>query len=258
MATTSTLTHPDDMKNELSSALLTLMGDDFFGPGGASAIVYGSRREDSDIDLMIVSPKSEVCLPVQLGKADLLLIESNLLQYELSVLDPTFSAPFLSGELLLGDESWWQWNRARLSSATAMPQAVHHATEPSTECLTYTNQYLSQLEHLSHRGPAEMCEGGQTILASALRNLSFSISYASFAAHYSRPASKACLLHDLEREGALHLPEFWAFYRAMKNTRSLREADVRSWVSTWNHLRAEGETTAATQLFVLNQVKCTA
>lgn len=208
---------------ELRAALCALLGRDYLA-AGMQVVVYGSRRRTRDIDIVVVQPQETATPSLKVGQLDLFVVSRKRFDRLLGVLDLLAVEPALTGELVYGDAPAWSAVRDRLVETPPSGRCVEHACRRSLEEYLVACRLWEQYEQ----------DGDPELPEWAFVNLSFSVSYASFARFYAQPGSKACTLDGLIRAEKVFLPEFWAFRNGVKQKNDDVEADsVGDWLSTW-------------------------
>ena len=206
---------------KLAPKLKALLGDGYFR-AGATAIHYGSRREGRDIDLTLVQPEEPRSPGVQLGRLDLFLVSYARFDALLSVLDPNVVEPIATGTVVLGDQDWFAGLGRALPARRSDSTCVEHALLSSIRAFEYSASHLA-----GYRAGGE-----RRCLTMARTDLSFSISYASFAKRYARVGAAPCTLRELAGAGQLLAGGFWEYFEEQKdNTPDPRE--LEGWLVAW-------------------------
>lgn len=179
-----------------------------FWPGRGPAecplvILYGRQGGQSDTDLFIVTPDTPPFPYCILGAVDMAMMDIQTTEGLLGLFDPIATEPVLTGEQLLGPEASLEALRARLQAQRTDPEIVRYLRRRGLE------------ELLGAVRQAESALGSKAGCVWTLQNLSFAISYLSFARHYETHA-QAATLRQLEETGGRLWPEFWRFYDRAK------------------------------------------
>lgn len=206
--------------HRLSELLRELLGDQYFNEGG-EAVLYGSTSDGRDIDILLVQEEEPPAAVVVSGQLDIYVLSRKTFTWLLDLLDPHVTEPVLTGSVLIGDEGRWRELHDSLENTRGSRDAVWHA------CRRSLVEYLNAEE--LHRAASTLT--GR--LEWAFQTLSFSISYACFASHYSSGGS-VCTLRDLAKARRLLMPEFWEFRTTVKNgAATLEPSDVEQWLRRW-------------------------
>ncbi len=165
----------------------------------AHAVVYGSRRQDRDIDLLIVDPRTSSHCYIELGRFDILLLSPSRLEALATRLDPVVTEPLLTGELVSGDHQAWDDYVMALRSRRPDRSCASHAMIRSLEETIHT-------QRIAETPPDARVS---TDVSSIWQGLSWAISYMSFARLYTSPNAESVTLSSLIHDRLILIPEFW-------------------------------------------------
>ena len=205
---------------ELTNAVVTLLGPSF---AAAESVVihYGSRKVGRDIDLFVVQHSPAPSGFIEVGLLDLAVTSDFDFVRRLRLFDPAVTEPVLTGGLLCGDSERWRHYRATLDACRSTDASVAFLQSRANE------QHRSARDILKVAMRAECTE----YTTFALQSAGWCVSYSSFAAHYRNSATLACSFVDLAEKGKLLLPEFWAFFRRVRNgAEQASNDDVDLWL----------------------------
>lgn len=136
---------------------------------------YGSRRPDSDLDLLAVFEQVAVMSQVLFGNVDLLQLSREEFMDLLDRRDICATEPLLSGRLLVGDAKDWSRLEERIRSETVPAGVPSYLLECSRNALgNATSFYQLACDSISRRNQAGFWA-----------NCSFAVGYLEYAAHYS-------------------------------------------------------------------------
>ena len=200
-------------------------------PQGSCLVWYGSGVEGHDVDLVLVQ-ESPVPFPRAIvGQLDVSLFSVGEFLQLTNLLDPAATEPLLTGHLIGGDDSIWHRLVGAVGSIVAATDSVVHLQSRSLKNALIVGDILARAKDTDE----------QDHLRWALINLSFSISYASFAKYYRRLPYGAVTMKRLREEAALLLPEFWPFLDRVKRRQDqLLYRDARGWLDRWIGTPASG------------------
>lgn len=188
-----------------------------------AGVWYGSKTRGSDLDLVIIQEEEPASLGILCGNLDLLVLGRTRFESLAKVRDPLVTEPLLSGSMLFGDSDFWRSALVEVKN-TPTPEGC------STHCCRRGIEEALAAHNLCCTAEAS---GSLEHARWALENLSYSISYISFAKHYSEKRSRACTLEDLIRRKRILLPEFWTFWRANRRRRLNDIGAVRKQLDGW-------------------------
>ncbi len=154
------------------------------------AMVYGSRKPYSDIDLFMVSDR----LPcTHFGWLDIYSVTSKVFDDLISKFDISISDPLFTGEMVCGDKGIVEQTKAKLLSSAIAPDAIRfhrqHAEIAKETALQYgedSSEYQTALRYnRSYLANAKELEQGRKPLT--LKNLIalYPELFAGFKVHYS-------------------------------------------------------------------------
>ena len=207
---------------ELREALRRLLGEHYLRQT-VHVVLYGSRKPERDIDIVVVQSEKARGPTLTVGRLDLFVIERKQFTALLSLLDPVITEPLLTGELLFGNSASWELLQKKTRGVAPNRAAEEHATRRSFEEYLIADQLWQQYQ----------TDAAPETLRWCLQNLSFSISYASFARHYASAEAQVLSWAQLRTLGKALLPEFWSFYDRVKEHDDLQPASVAHWLPAW-------------------------
>ena len=221
------ITAADDVQlPKIAGALSVLLGDSFFSDGALCAC-YGSRKAGRDCDLVLVQPSPTLTPHFVAGQLDVFLVSYDGFSRLVDLLDPLAAEPLLTGTLLLGSVGHWSALQDRLRATPPTEACIHHACQRSVEETCNVDRFL--LEWIQSRRA--------NLLAWALQNLSYAISYGSLAIHYAQRSQGAESLASLRSHGHMLMPDFWEYYDSVKAGAPVVHEDVEACLSRWrSHL----------------------
>lgn len=209
-------------KKELRDLIFKLFGETHF-QSGAYAVLYGSEK-GRDIDVLLVQEDRIPTQNLLAGQTDFFIISKSNFDMLLGLLDPVVVDPVLSGEIILGDSNEWYKLRKQIKDTSPETACSEHAVLRSLEESLSTNRIWCQYQN----------ESDPVLLEWAFQNLSFAISYLSFARRYSQPESKTCTLSTLINHGQILLPDFWEYRASIKSSLSKPDSEsVKHWIGKW-------------------------
>ncbi|MBU0707679.1 nucleotidyltransferase domain-containing protein [Patescibacteria group bacterium] len=143
---------------------------------------YGSRRPDSDIDLLVVldsvQPKA---YHGPVGHLDMTEISSQDFETGLSIFDPAITEAVLTGQLIWGDSTAVVEHVQFLRTHSLDSSAIETLRERSLRNYKYAREYLAHAAYVTitrtNGSPSQSLE-------LAIANLSFALSYLEFARYY--------------------------------------------------------------------------
>ena len=210
-------------KKEIRNLLLKLFGQPYF-QSKCTAVLYGSQKKGRDIDILLIQEGRTPTPHLLAGQMDFFIVSKSDFKALLKLLDPIVVEPALTGQILFGDTDKWKRLKKRVSNTKPKPACSEHALLKSLEETLSTNRIWRQYQ--SERDPI--------LLEWTFQNLSFAISYLSFAKYYSQLNSSPCTLSKLINKGKVLLPDFWLYRSSVKNGSSeLNSTYLEHWISLW-------------------------
>lgn len=210
-------------KKEIRNLLFKLFGQPYF-QSKCTAVLYGSQKKNRDIDILLIQKDRTPTPHLLAGQIDFFIVSESNFKTLLKLLDPVVVEPVLTGEILFGDTDKWDRLKKRVSNTKPKHACSEHAGLKSLEETLSTNRIWRQYQ--SERDPI--------LLEWAFQNLSFAISYLSFAQYYSQPNSFPCTLSNLIDKKKILLPDFWLYRHSVKNGSSeLNSTSLEHWISLW-------------------------
>lgn len=206
----------------VKKALGCLMGPAFLKTAVAG-VWYGSRRPGADIDIMVVQESEAASIGTLCGNLDLFVLGRARFEALVKLRDPMVTEPILTGELVFGDRRVWAGLRGDLEHSAPSADCVSHCCRRALEEALSAHNFCCTAE----------ASGTLTHARWALDNLSYAISYLSFARHYAGQGAKACTLQQLIRERGALFPEFWDFWRSGRREKLTDVGLVRGWLENW-------------------------
>lgn len=188
------------------------------------AIWYGSRDPRSDVDLLLVCAESEV-QRFAVGRLDLIALASAELLQRIRLLDPVFTEPILTGELVAG-------------SAEALARYRHEIahTPVARSALDYLDmQSFRRMSHAIELAAGYDYSGDVAFLRRAADEAAWAHSYRAFATAYRERQARPFSFEDL-RSVSSCTPAFEKAMRARElgsRRENVPEEDVRALLTPW-------------------------
>lgn len=210
-------------ESNIYKSLLTLFGKEFVTNAYLIAI-YGSQISGHDLDILIVQRNPVATPSLIAGMLDLSLISEKDFHRRLKLLDPFVTEPLFTGKMLSGNHTEFSDLKKQIQNIT-----------PTQECLEYLVQESMNLTIKTCNLWNNIKETNEfEYLKWVLQNLSFSISYKSFACFYNQENSRPCTLNDLILLKKILLPSFWEYRgKARKNSHNITCSNIEMWISKW-------------------------
>ena len=189
---------------------------------------YGSRKDDADIDLLIVTGSQTHWDQCCLGRLDLACLPLEQFKDMAFKLDPLVIEPLFSGEVLIGNDCDIKEMKAEVSSRTPTPEDITYLSHRSLA------EYLKTISLLSHYKNS----GEQSHLLWALVNLSFAFSYRLLADLYEKELWNGPLLlkHILESGSPIEVESlFQTLHNEKRDPSILNDSLITSYVENWRH-----------------------
>ncbi|MCP3904247.1 MAG: hypothetical protein GY715_11500 [Planctomycetes bacterium] len=181
-----------------------MLGSSFVAAGGV-AVQYGSRKADSDLDIMVVQENAVATPKMAVGRLDLFVVAMSDLVALSELLDPAATEPVLTGDLLLGCPDRWQATTRFCASVRASDAAVSHLRTQSARSVNTAEQWWRRFE-------ISAC---MTALRWLAQCLAFARSYRLFADYYSRTGGEPITLARLRTQDD---GSFWSWYEMTKRS----------------------------------------
>lgn len=102
------------------------------------ALVYGSRKEYSDIDLFIISDKIG---DINLGWLDVYSISSSQFEEQFRLFDLSITDPLTTGEVIMGDKDYLIQLKKKLKTQQITSEAIMHNLNRSRQQAAYSEKY---------------------------------------------------------------------------------------------------------------------
>lgn len=211
-----------DMNHQVEAIREILEADDL-----VLLLQYGSsvRSDDpNDIDLFAVCDAGFELRRQHLGDLDLITVTVDSLEHYLCRLDPIYcTEPFLTGDVVHGDETLYEYICDRISEADAW--------EPPNAVTYNLRRAVEQQYHLTEELKAgDISDGAKT--------LTFAVSYRLFAWWYARHPCQALSYRELLEKTTYEteLRTILDPFDRSKNGDDPTESDLMEAVLTWEKL----------------------
>lgn len=189
--------------------------------GAMNVIQYGSSVRDTqdcnDIDLFAICDDAVQRENFELGHWDVIRLTEDQFHSYTERLDPVYcTEPLLTGELIYGDDEWYQDTKTEVQSITPSQQVIDH------NLIESFNEYRRAMNHLHQGHPTE-----------AAKILSFSISHWIYAQWYSQ-GNSAASLHQVV-EASVYEDHYRSTRQTMKAdlSESARQQQVQTALLAW-------------------------
>jgi hypothetical protein len=209
-------------KQEIATLIERLLGRDFCSHLCA-AVLYGASGANHDVDMLMIQ-ETPVPVPlIKIGRLDVTVLHKANFDTLVVRRDPIVTEPILSGQVVIGDTEFLNCSKNVLMNS-GPEKCCDYLIRKSLEQTAAVDTQWRQFEHASEALSLDWL----------LQNLSYAISYMSFAKYYKGKSSSPCTLAHLIETKQVCLPEFWAYRRLVKQgARSLEASSLRNWFQEW-------------------------
>ena len=151
------------------------------------SILYGSRKDGSDIDIFSVYSEEPLQVSNVFGRFDLLNLGFHEVESLIQNLDPLVTEPIIQGELIIGQHDIYTDMRESLHGVKSNSNSVQWLFNKSIEYYIKSHtEYIVRKRNLV-----------ESQFKRITVNLGFSFSYFSFAKYYDKCARNVISLHEL-------------------------------------------------------------
>ena len=184
-------------------------------------IYYGSRKLGRDLDLFVIQQAPAADKSMEVGLLDLAVMSEIEFMRCIQLFDPAVTEPLLTGSLLCGKKQTWNRYRETLQKF-----------RPTSKCIAYLKTQANK-QFCTAADMLELAIQTNTPYYSflALKSISWSISYLSFAQYYADKSSPVCSFKTMATKDRLLFPKFWFYFRSLKERNmSIEFNRVEEWL----------------------------